>query len=167
MHIKDLMMSNEIVKNILTGLALFLVTTLANAQQGVGRQMSQDVMALVAYLELSNIGSRDIDCKGTPFEVSNVNEVIETDVRTVLNKLAYIDNKADPKDLDEAIASVKKLLVVSKDEKSVLQSTYEKSKQDNFRTYGKQGGCASMSASFRTVVQQRRLSIQQFLASKK
>ncbi len=159
-------MSNRILKNISTVLVFFSIITLANSQQGIGKQLSQDVMALVAYLEMSNIGSRDLDCKGTPFEVSNVNAVIETDVRAVLNKLASLDKKSNPKDLDDAIASIKQMLIVSKDGKTVLQSSYEKSKQDNFATYGRQGGCASMSASFRTVVQQRRLSIQQFLSSK-
>jgi hypothetical protein len=139
------------------------ITTYAISQQGVGKRLAQDAMALVAYLELSNIGSRDIECKGTPFEVTNVNAVIETDIRMALRKLAAIENKNNPKEIDEAISMIKQIPLATKDGKSVLQSTYEKQKQDNFITYGKQGGCASLSASYRTVVQQRKLSIQNFI----
>jgi hypothetical protein len=153
--------------NLLTILLLTLPTSFSFAQQGIGKQLSQDAMALVGYLELSNIGSKDADCKGTPFEVSNVNSVIETDIRAALNKLSSIENKNNPKEIDEVIALIKQISVTTKDGKTVLQATYDKAKQDNFATYGKQGGCASMSASFRTVAQQRRLSIQQFLSSKK
>jgi hypothetical protein len=139
------------------------ITTYAISQQGVGKQLAQDAMALVAYLELSNIGSRDIECKGTPFEVTNVNAVIETDIRMALRKLAAIENKNNPKEIDEMISVIKQIPLATKDWKSVLQSTYEKQKQDNFITYGKQGGCAALSASYRTVVQQRKLSIQNFI----
>jgi hypothetical protein len=65
------------------------------------------------------------------------------------------------------IVLIKQLSFTTKDGKTVLQASYDKAKQDNFATYGKEGGCASMSASFRTVVQQCRLSIQQFQSSKK
>lgn len=146
---------------------LFFAASSSFSQQGVGKQLSQDAMALVGYLELSNIGSKDADCKGTPFEVSNVNLVIETDIRAALNKLSAMENRSNPKEIDEMIVLIKQISSSTKDGKTVLQATYDKAKQDNFSTYGKQGGCASMSASFRTVVQQRRLSIQQFLASKK
>ncbi len=153
--------------NFLIILLLTLPTSFSIAQQGIGKQLSQDAMALVGYLELSNIGSKDSDCKGTHFEVSNVNSVIETDIRPALNKLSAMANKNNPIEIDELIALIKQITSTTKDGKTVLQATYDKAKQDNFTTYGKQGGCASMSASFRTVVQQRRLSIQQFLSSKK
>jgi hypothetical protein len=155
------------LNNLLVISFMAFVTTLSIAQQGVGKQLSQDSMALVGYLELSNIGSKDADCKGTPFEVSNVNSVIETDIRAALNKLSAMENRSNPKEIDEMIVLIKQISSTTKDGKTVLQATYDKAKQDNFATYGKQGGCASMSASFRTVAQQRRLSIQQFLSSKK
>ena len=155
------------LRNLLPIFGLVFATTLSIAQQGIGKQLSQDAMALVGYLELSNIGSKDADCKGTPFEVSNVDSVIETDIRAAVNKLSAMENKNNPKEIDEMIALIKQISPTTKDWKTVLQATYDKAKQDNFATYGKQGGCASMSASFRTVVQQRRLSIQQFLSSKK
>ena len=128
-----------------------------------GKQLAQDVMALVGYLELSNIGSRDNECKGTPFEVTNVNSVIETDIRAVLIKLAAMEIKNNPKEIEGMISMVKQIPLASKDGKSALQLVYDKAKQDNFTTYGKQGGCASLSASFRTVVQQRKLSIKNFI----
>ena len=116
-------------------------------------------MALVGYLELSNIGSRDNECKGTPFEVTNVNSVIETDIRAVLIKLAAMEIKNNPKEIEGIISMVKQIPLASKDGKSALQLVYDKAKQDNFTT----GGCASLSASFRTVVQQRKLSIKNFI----
>ena len=155
------------LRYVLLIFGLFFTASLSFAQQGIGKQLSQDAMALVGYLELSNIGSKDADCKGTPFEVSNVNSVIETDIRAALNKLSAMENRSNPKEIDDMIVLIKQISSTTKDGKTVLQATYDKAKQDNFATYGKQGGCASMSASFRTVVQQRRLSIQQFLSSKK
>jgi hypothetical protein len=61
------------------------------------------------------------------------------------------------------VAALKQIPMASKDGKYALQATYEKAKKDNFSVYGKQGGCASLSASFRTVVQQRKLSIKNFI----
>lgn len=133
------------------------------SQQGLGKQLAQDAIALVGYLELSNIGSRDMDCKGTPFDVTNVNSVIDVEIRPALTKLATIENKSQ-NDINEMIAMIKMVPLSSKDGKSVLLATYDKLKQDNFATYGKQGGCASLSSSFRTVVQQRKLSIKNFLS---
>ncbi len=132
-------------------------------QPNIGKQIANDSMALVGYLELSNIGSRDSDCKGTSFEVSDVNAVIETEIRAAFNKLAKLDNKNNPKEIEDMIAVVKQIPFAQKDGKSVLQITYDKAKKDNFSIYGKQGGCASLSASFRTVVQQRRLSLKDFI----
>ena len=93
------------LNNLLVISFMAFVTTLSIAQQGVGKQLSQDSMALVGYLELSNIGSKDADCKGTPFEVSNVNSVIETDIRAALNKLSAMENRSNPKEIDEMIES--------------------------------------------------------------
>lgn len=134
-----------------------------HAQQDNGKLLAQDAMALVGYLELSNIGSKDIDCKGTPFEESNINNVVETEIRPALKKLALLEKKTDTKEIDEMLSMIKQIPLVKKDGKYVMQVTYEKAKMDNFATYGKQGGCASLSATFRTVVQQRRLSIRNFV----
>ena len=123
-------------------------------------------MALVGYLELSNIGSRDVECKGTAFEVTNVNYVIDTDIRAAMVKLAAMENKNDLQEIEGMIAVVKQIPLASKDGKTVLQWQYEKAKQDNFTTYGKQGGCAALSSSFRSVAQQRKLAIKNFMKSR-
>ena len=155
--------SGHAVKNIALIFAMIFSATSVYSQQGVGKQLAQDAMALVGYLELSNIGSRDLDCKGTPFEITNVNFVIETDIRDLLIKIAAIDNKIKSNEIDEMVAALKQIPMASKDGKYALQAAYEKAKKDNFSVYGKQGGCASLSASFRTVVQQRKLSIKNFI----
>lgn len=144
-------------------IAILIATPCVMSQQGLGKQLAQDAMALVGYLELSNIGSRDVDCKGTPFDVTNVNSVIDVEIRPALVKLATFENKSQ-NDINEMVSMIKMVPLSSKDGKSVLQTTYEKLKQDNFATYGRQGGCASLSSSFRTVVQQRKLSIKNFLS---
>ena len=41
---------------------IFFISTFATSQPYTGKQYAQDVMALVSYLELSNIGSRDSEC---------------------------------------------------------------------------------------------------------
>jgi hypothetical protein len=142
--------------------ALLLTQSFVFSQQDSGKNLAQDVTALVGYWELSNIGSRDVDCKGTPFEVTNVNSAIDFEVRPALIKLASIDSKSK-NNVDEMLSMIKMIPLATKDGKSVLQATYEKLKQDSFTTYGKQGGCASLSSSFRTVVQQRKLAIKNFL----
>ena len=155
---------NKILTRNFVGFYIAIFTsTFAISQQGTGKQLAHDVTALVGYLELSNIGSRDVECKGTPFEVTNVNSVIETDIRAALIKLAIIENKNNPKQIQEMISMVKQIPIASKDGKSLLQLTYDQLKQANFSTYGKQSGCSSLSASIRTVVQQRRLSIKNFM----
>jgi hypothetical protein len=141
----------------------FFISTFATSQQNAGKQYAQDVMALVSYLELSNIGSRDIECKGTPFEVTNLNSLIETEIRADLQKLAVIENRNNPKEIEDMISMIKQVPLTKIDGVSVLLSIYDKQKKDSFTTYGKQGGCASLSSSFRTVVQQRKLSIKNFL----
>ena len=140
-----------------------MVTSLASAQQDTGKQLAQDSMALISYLELGNIGSRDADCKGTLFEVTNINSVIETDVRATLTKLAAMENQNNPKEIERMLSMLKHITVVTKDGKSVALTTYEKLKQDNFTMYGKQAGCAALSATIRSVVQQRKQSINKFL----
>lgn len=144
-------------------ISLTFIAAFAFAQNGVGKQLASDAMALVSYLELSNIGSRDIECKGTPFEVINVNAVIDSEIKSALVKLAATERKNNSKEIEEMISVIKQIPFTSKDGKYVLQSTYEKLKQDSFTTYGKQGGCASLSASLRSVVQQRRLSIRNYM----
>ena len=155
---------NEILtRNRVVFYIAILTSSIVISQQGTGKQLAQDVTALVGYLELGNIGSRDVECTGTPFEVTNVNSVIETEIRTALIKLARIDNKYNPKQIEEIISMVKQIPIATKDGKSLLQLAYDQLKQANFNTYGKQSGCSSLSASIRTVVQQRRLSIRNFM----
>jgi hypothetical protein len=152
-----------LIKIVFFIIPISLASSYAFSQQVTGKQIAQDVMALVAYLELSNMGSRDNECKGTPFEETNINIVIETDIRASLVKFAAMEGRNNLKEIEEIISTLKQIPQVLKDGKSVLQSTYDKAKQDNFTAYGKQSGCASLSASFRTVVQQRKLSIRNFI----
>ena len=137
--------------------------TFAYSQPATGKQLAQDAMALVAYIELSNIGSRDIECKGTRFETKDVNSVIEGDIRAALVKIAATENKSNKNEVDAVIQAIKQIPMSTRDGKNVLQAVYEKAKRDNLVAYGKQGGCAGLSASFRTVVQQRTLSIRSVL----
>ena len=142
---------------------LLFTASLANSQQEIGKQLAQDSMALVSFLELGNIGARDADCKGTLFEVTNINSVIETDVRATLTKLAAMEKQNNPQEIERMLSMAKQIPIVTKDGKSAVQTTYDKLKQDNFTMYGKQAGCAALSATIRTVVQQRKQSIKNFL----
>lgn len=163
MFIKNFSTSHSL-KDILVAIAL-LSPIILYAQQGKGKQVAEDAMALVGYLELSNIGAKDIDCKGTPFETTDINYAIENEIRPALKKLASLDKQNNSKQVDEMIAMAKEIPSIKKDGKNVIQITYDKAKKDSFATYGKQGGCASLSSSFRTVVQQRRLSLRNFIGS--
>jgi hypothetical protein len=40
---------------------------------------------------------------------------------------------------------------------------YEQKKKENLATYGKQSGCASLSAMIRTVVQQKKSALKNFI----
>jgi len=156
---------NKFVKICANIFISLIIMPCAISQQSTGSQFAQDAIAFVGYVELSNIGSRDIDCKGTPFEVTDVNSVIETEIRPVLTKLALIENKSKS-DVEEVLTMIKKIPLSIKEGQSVMQKTYEKLKQENFATYGKQGGCASLSSAFRTVVHQRKLAIKNFLKNR-
>jgi hypothetical protein len=141
---------------------LMLIIPYAHSQQGTGKQLAQDAMALVAHWEFSNIGAKDMECKGTPFEVTDINLAIDKEIKPALIKMIKMENK-NINQAEEIISMLKILPLTAKDGKTVVQTTYENFKKDNFNTYGKQGGCASLSASFRAVVQQRKLSIKNFM----
>jgi hypothetical protein len=143
-------------------ISLMLIIPITHSQQGTGKQLAQDAMALVAHWEFSNIGAKDIDCKGTPFEVTDINLAIDKEIKPALIKLVSMENK-NINQVEELILMIKMVPLTAKDGKTVVQTTYENFKKDNFNTYGRQAGCASLSASFRAVVQQRKLSIKNFM----
>lgn len=74
-----------------------------------------------------------------------------------------MENKNDPKEIEDVILMIKQIPFTKIDGVLMLTSIYDKQKKDSFTTYGKQGGCASLSSSFRTVVQQKKISIKNFL----
>lgn len=144
-------------------LPLLLLTAAAYPQQKNGARLAQDIIALISYLELSNIGARDIECKGTPFEITDINAVIEGELRPALSRLAASEGGNHASQTEEIIDMVKKINKSKKDGQNILQTLYKKAKDDNFLTYGNQAGCAALSASFRSISHQRRLSIKNSL----
>jgi len=138
----------------------FLVMCNLLYAQGFGANVAKDSMAIVGYLELSNIGSRDSDCKGTQFETSNINSVIDTEITEYLKKLASFDKKSpSSSEFAEIINQLKQIPKQKLNDKFVLMNVYEQKKQEAITTYGKDKSCSALSAMFRTVVQQKRLSI--------
>jgi hypothetical protein len=146
------------IKNLIT--LYFLVVCNFLYAQGVGANVAKDSMAIVGYLELSNIGSRDNDCRGTQFETSNVNAVIDTEITDYLKKLASFDKKSpSSSEFAEIVNQLKQIPKQKLNDKFVLNNVYEQKKQEAITTYGKDKACSALSAMFRTVVQQKRLSI--------
>jgi hypothetical protein len=118
-------------------------------------------MALVSIAEFGNIGSRDADCRGTPFPVTNVSRLVDDEIAPVLRSLGRADTRSNPKKLDEMISMLKAIPQIQHDGALPIQRLYDQKKQEATVAFGQSGRCASLSSMVQTVMQQRRLELKE------
>lgn len=139
----------------------FLCLGTVNAQtQGLGKRLAQDVIAYVSYIELGNIGSKDADCKGANFLTGNVNTIVDKEIIPLLKQIQKKDKKSKNDGVSQYSKQLKNLrFQKNRDGTFVLSQIYDQKKREAVSVYGIRQGCVAIAVAFRTVVQQKMLSI--------
>lgn len=163
----DMMNMMMTLRRFLFGLAATAACmTAAQAQvpSGTGERLAKEAMALIAFVEMGNIGARDPECRGTPFPVSDIGAVVDREVSPILQSLAKAEKKSDPAGLAAIVSSLKQLPLQKDGGVGVIQRLYDQKKQEARSAYGAGGVCASVSSMVQTVMQQKRLGLREVSA---
>ena len=132
---------------------------------GLGQQLAEDAMALIIFIEMGNIGTKDQDCQNITFLTGDIEKVVDEEIAPLLVRLARSDSKSNKNEVDEMIQLLKVFSNKTQMGKRVLLDSYNKTKKEIAETYEKNQICTALSVMFQTIVHQRRLSLKQISKS--
>lgn len=138
---------------------MFIGQAVAQLPPGIGERFAKEAMGLVAFAEMGNIGSRDPDCQGTSFPVTDINSLIETEIVPIIDAMSRVEGKSNPTHRAETITLLKQMPSQKDSEVGVIKRVYDQKKQEARAAYGVSGVCSAVSSMVQTVIQQKRLAL--------
>jgi hypothetical protein len=155
----------RVVKRLATALLVVAASSAVSAEiSGMGERAAKESMGLVAFLEMGNIGARDVECKGTPFPVADISSAIDGEIVPIIDAINRVDKTSDLAKRAETISLLNQLPSQKVGGVGVVQRIYDQKKQEARVAYGGSGACAALSSMVQTVIQQKRLALSDIAA---
>lgn len=139
-------------------------TCIAQDNLEIGSQLAKEMINLVTFVEIGNIASRDPDCVGTPFPVTDIDSLIRSELAPTMDELHRTTGQLGPDEREEAIALFRTIPNQQLNGVGVVMQTYQKAKQQATAAYGTEGACVGLSSMIQTIIHQKRLAIKSLIA---
>lgn len=154
-------------KQLMLGVACVIMVLPAVGAPNANSEMPSDAgvrfakaaLGLVSFAELLNIGARDPACKQTAFPTTDIHHLIESQIVPIMNTMARLEGKSATGLTNKAVKLLEQMSSVEQNGINVLKKTYYKMKRNAAAAYGGDKACAVVSAMLQTVVQQKRLQL--------
>lgn len=140
--------------------ASFIFASSAKSNNEAENNLAKEMAILVIYTEVSNIGSRDPDCRGTPFIIMDTDTLVQEELAPIIYELKIKSEKSDLRSREMAIDALKTIPYQDLNGMSVAENSYQKIKQRSVSAFGSTNACASLSSMIQTVIHQKRLTIE-------
>ena len=144
-------------------LTIFSTGAMGQVGGGAGEALSKDIMALVSFAEMGNVASKDRDCSATPFPITNIKKLVNTEIRATVEKMFETEGKGrkinKDQNITEMLLMINQLPYLKNNGDLVIESLYQQKKTEAFSAYGQSGMCAGLSSMIQTIIHQRRTSI--------
>jgi hypothetical protein len=144
--------------------AVSISACIAQDNLEVGSRLAKEMINLVIFSEMGNIASRDPDCEGTPFPITDIDSLIGNELAPTMDGLHRATGQLGPGEREEAIALFRTIPTQKLNGVGVVMQTYQKAKQQAVSAYGADGACVGLSSMIQTIVHQKRLALQNLMA---
>jgi hypothetical protein len=152
--------------------AFFLILfSQTSGAQTLGARMAHESAFLILSYDMSHIASRDNMCSNVSFNLLNVEQQINVEIRSFF--VAFINSHEVGSQRENSLLGVDNLLQNLRnlrgsrlDGQLVSERTYEELKRRALEAYGVQGACSAIAASISTIIQQKRIILRSFADSR-
>lgn len=142
-------------------------TSFAQDNQELGSQLAKEMINLISFAEMANIGARDPDCRGTPFPVTDIDSLIQNELAPIMGDLNRVTGQLGVGERDEIITLFKQIPNQKLNGTGVVMQNYQNAKRQSVTAYGPDSACTSLSTMIQTVIHQKRLAIHNLMTQLK
>lgn len=155
---------------LLVAFSLILFSQTCGAQT-IGARTVHESATLIQFYDVSHIASRDVMYSNFPFNLVNVDQQINVEIRSFV--VAIINSQEFGAQRENSLRSVDNLLRNLRDLRGarvngqlVSEYAYRKLRGRAIEAYGIQGACSAIAASIATIIQQKRINLRNLADSR-